>query len=154
MGSQDGKGLLGFLVATLIVFGIAWLAFPLLQRSTYSNNESAAVGTLRQIYQAQTDHYGGSRMYGSLARIQVAGISSDNFSSNGYEFFHSTTGAGTAWCAVAIPQLQTQVTAIGEPERREGKVFGINETGVVLQGVSMSACYGGTLDTAGGSPVR
>lgn len=154
MGSQDGKTLLSILITVLIVFAIMWVAVPWLQKSTLSGDETAAIETLRQIHQAQADYYGGTRMYASLAKINAPGISQDSFNLKGYEFYHSVTGSGSTWCAVAIPQLTEHATSLGTPQRRTGKIFGIDESGTVYKDVAESACWAGTLNTAGGSPVK
>jgi Tfp pilus assembly protein PilE len=154
MDSQDGRTFLSLLVTAFVVFCIAWVAVPWLQKSTLSGDESAAIETLRQIHQAQADYYGGTRMYASLAKINAPGISQDSFTLKGYEFYHSVTGSGSTWCAVAIPQLTEHATSLGTPQRRTGKVFGIDESGTVYKDVAESACYAGTLNTAGGSAVK
>ena len=113
MDSQAGKGMLGLLFAVLIVFAVMWLAVPWLQRSTMSADEASAVATLRAIHAAQVDHYGASRMYGSMGKLsnsKLVGQSQDSFTLKGYEFYHSATATGTRWCAVAIPEIETRVT--------------------------------------------
>ena len=146
MGSQDGKGLLGLLFAVLIVFIIAYFSVPWLQRVGIRPDEAAAVATLRQIHAAQQDHYGATRMYGSLAKLTNSKLMNhpqDDFTSGGYEFSHSASGGGRTWCAMAVPEQ-------GKPGRR----FAIDADGTVYENVSAHACYMGTLDKAFGSVVK
>ena len=147
MDSQEGKGLLGLLFAMLIVFLVAWVATPWLQRvGKLLPDETAAINTLRAIYTAQQDQYGASRMYGSLGKLtnsKLMNQSSDEFKSGGYEFSHSASGGGRSWCAMAAPEQ-------GKPGRR----FGIDADGTVYENVSVNACYMGTLDKAFGSVVK
>ena len=156
MDSQAGKGMLGLLFAVLIVFAVMWLAVPWLQKSTMSGDEGSAIATLKAIHAAQVDHYGASRMYGSMGKLsnsKLVAQSQDSFKLNGYEFYHSAAASGTKWCAVAIPEIETRTTSLGEPARKAGKNFGIDESGTVFQDVSPSACYAGTLDAAGAKRV-
>lgn len=146
MDSQDGKGLLGLLFAVLIVFIIAYFSVPWLQRVGIRPDEAAAVEMLKRIHAAQQDHYGASRMYGSLAKLtnsKLMNQSSDDFKSGGYEFSHSASGGGRSWCAMASPEQ-------GKPGRR----FGIDADGTVYENVAVNACYMGTLDKAFGSVVK
>ena len=157
MDSQAGKGMLGLVFAVLIVFAVMWLAVPWLQRSTISPDESSAIAMLRSIHAAQVDHYGASRMYGSMQKLSNSKLiaqSQDSFTLKGYEFYHSAPASGTKWCAVAIPEIETRTTSLGEPTRKAGKNFGIDDGGTVYQDVSPSACYAGSLDKSGGSAVK
>jgi hypothetical protein len=147
MDSQDGKGLLTLLFAVLVVFAVVWLAVPWLQKSGgLVPNETAAIGVLRSIHAAQADHFGASRMYGSMAKLakaKFAAHSQDNFSSGGYQFSHSASGGGSTWCAVAVPETG-----------KTGRTFGIDESGSVYEGVSNAACYMGTLNTTAAAVLK
>ena len=146
MSSEQGKGMLGLLFAVLIVFIIAYFSVPWLQRVGIRPDEAAAVEMLKRIHAAQADHFGASRMYGSLAKLtnsKLMNQSSDDFKSGGYEFSHSASGGGRSWCAMAAPEQ-------GKPGRR----FGIDADGTVYENVSVNACYMGTLDKAFGSVVK
>lgn len=147
MDSQDGKGLLGVLFAILIIFLIAWIATPWLQKTgRLVPDETAAVAVLKQIHSAQGDYYGATRMYGSMGKLSNSKLmaqTQDNFKSGGYEFSHSASGSGRGWCATAIPE-----------SGKSGRRFGIDESGSVYEGVSVNACYMGSLDRSGGSVVK
>jgi hypothetical protein len=149
--------MLGLLFAVLIVFAAMWLAVPWLQRSTMSGDEGSAVATLRSIHAAQKEMYGASRMYGSMGKLSNSKLiaqSQDSFSVKGYEFYHSAAPTGRTWCAVAIPEMDTQTRSVGQPTRKSGKNFGIDEAGTVYQDVSPSACYAGTLNTNGAAALK
>lgn len=157
MDSQAGKGMLGLLFAVLIVFAVMWVAVPWLQKSTMSGDEASAIATLRSIHAAQVDHYGASRMYGSMAKLSNSKLiyqSQDSFTLKGYEFYHSAAPTGRSWCAVAIPEIETRTTSLGQPTRKAGKNFGIDDSGTVFQDVSPSACYAGSLNTSGAKAVK
>ena len=147
MDSQDGKGLLGLLFVVLIIFMIAWVATPWLQRvGKLLPDEEAAIDTLRAIHTAQQEHYGASRMYGSLRKLTNSKLMNhalDDFTSGGYVFSHSTNGRGSTWCATAVPE-----------EGKPGRALGIDDSGAVWHGVSRGSCYMGSLATAGASPLR
>ncbi len=147
MGSQDGKGLLGLLLAVLIVFAVMWLAVPWLQKTgKLVPDEKAAIDMLRSIHRAEEDLYGASRMYGSMGRLSNSKLmpqAQDNFKSGGYEFYHSASGSGRTWCAAPMPE-----------QGKSGRRFGIDAEGTVYEGVSVNACYMGTLDKAFGSVVK
>ena len=157
MNGQAGRTMLSLMFTVLLVFAVMWLAVPWLQKSTMSADEGSAITALKTIHAAQVEHYGASRMYGSMQKLsnsKLVSQSQDSFTLKGYEFYHSAAAAGTKWCAVAIPEIETRSTSLGEPTRKAGKNFGIDQSGKVYQDVSPSACYAGTLDTAGASPVR
>ena len=157
MDSQAGKGMLGLLFAVLIVFAVMWLAVPWLQRSTISPDEGSAIGMLRSIHAAQQEMYGASRMYGSMVKLSNSKLitqSQDSFTLKGYEFYHSAAPTGRSWCAVAIPEIETRTTSLGQPTRKAGKNFGIDDSGIVYQDVSPSGCYAGTLNTSGASVLK
>ena len=126
MDSQEGKGLLGLLFAMLIVFLVAWVATPWLQRvGKLLPDETAAINTLRAIYTAQQDQYGASRMYGSLGKLtnsKLMNQSRDDFTSGGYVFSHSVSGRGSTWCATAVPE-----------SGKRGRSFAIDESGTVQE---------------------
>lgn len=146
MDSQDGKGLLGLLFAVLVVFAVMWLAVPWLQKSTVGADEEAAIATLRSIHAAQQDMYGASRMYGSMGKLANSKLfaqSQDTFKLKGYEFEHSTSGAGRTWCATAVPEA-------GKP----GRALGIDQSGTIWHGVAPGACYMGTLNTTAAAVLK
>ena len=125
MDSQDGKGMLGLLLAVLIVFAATWLAVPWLQRSRMSGDEGSAVATLRSIHAAQKEMYGASRMYGSMGKLansKLVAQSQDSFAVKGYKIEHSTNGRGSSWCASAVPD-----------EGKPGRTLGIDESGTVYE---------------------
>ena len=149
MKSERGEAaakLLFILVALAIV---AAFASPWLLRSHRSKEEAKAISTLRRIHAAQTDHYGASSLYGSMARLRdsklLEGSFQDKqFTMEGYKYFHSTDGTLKRFCAEAVPE--------GE---NAGKAFGIDESGVVLEYESTaSPCFAGILSKTGGQPVR
>ena len=138
MDSESGKGLLGLLFVVLIVFAAMWLAVPWLQRSTIGADEDSAVAMLRSIHAAQQDHYGASRMYGSMGKLANAKLiaqSQDTFTVKGYQFEHSTNGRGSTWCATAVPEA-------GKP----GRALGIDDSGTVYE--TPVRCVNGKLITA------
>jgi hypothetical protein len=129
----------------LIVFGL--IAVPkMLRNRAGGEGEIAAIAVLKQIHTAQADLFGASRMYGSMQRLSNSKLiqrSQDSFKELGYEFYHSTDGRGSTWCATAIPE-----------SGKSGRRFGIDESGSVYEGVSVNACYMGSLDRSGGSVVK
>ena len=147
MDSQDGKTIMSLLFAVLIVFAVMWLAVPWLQKTGgLVPNETAAVGILRSIHAAQSDHYGASRMYGSMGKLSNSKLTAhaqDDFKSGGYEFSHSTNGSGRTWCATAVPE-----------DGKPGKTLGIDQSGTVWHGVSRAACYSGSLNTTGATALK
>ena len=146
---QQGEAaakLLMFLVAITIAIAFA---SPWLLRSKKSSEETKAISTLRRIHSAQTDHYGASSLYGSMARLRDAKMlegpfSDKQFTMEGYKYFHSTDGTLKRFCAEAVPE--------GE---KPGKTYGIDESGVVLEFErTASPCFNGELTKTGGTPVR
>ena len=149
MESQRGD-VAAKLLMLLVALAIAGaVAAPWLLRSSRSKSETKAILTLRRIHSAQTEHYGASALYGSMARLTnsklLEGLFQDKqFEIDDYKFFHSTDGALKRFCAEAVPE-----------EKTAGKSYGIDESGVVLEFErTVSPCFNGELTKTGGSPIR
>lgn len=149
MSSQRGDVAAKLLLLLVAVAIIAAVASPWLLRSYRSNSEAKAISTLRRIHSAQTEHYGASTLYGSMAKLtnskMLEGPFQDKqFEMEGYKYFHSTDGTLKRFCAEAVPD--------GE---KPGKTYGIDESGQVLEFErNVSPCFAGVLTKLGGTPVR
>ena len=141
MKRQNGFSIIGILIAVIVIMIFVVLAAPRLMRNESQPNETAAIATLRMIHAAESDHFGASRMYGSLGKLTNSKLLSGSFpeggfTRDGYEFTHSTNGSGRVWCAAAVPE-----------QGKTGGTFGIDESGVLAEGLgSTSPCYMGVLD--------
>src|SRR5688572_22900701 len=74
-----------------------------LLRSEHTPQEAAAIATLRQIHTAQTEQYGASRIYASIAKLKdakrlPASFRTDAFETENYRFTHTTAGSWQRWC--------------------------------------------------------
>ena len=149
MGRPQGSSAVRFLTLLTAVAIVGAIASPWLLRSKRTETEAKAISTLRRIHSAQTDHYGASMLYGSMARLTNSkylegGFQDKQFTMEGYKYFHSTDGTLKRFCAEAVPE--------GE---RPGKSYGIDESGVVLEFErTVSPCFNGELSKIGGTPVR
>ena len=149
MESQRGDGAAKMLIVLVALAIAGAIAAPWLLRSSRSKGEAKAITNLRKIHAAQTEHYGGSSLYGSMARLTNSKLLEGNFQDKqftmeGYKYFHSTDGTLKRFCAEAVPE-----------EKTAGKSYGIDESGVVLEFErTVSPCFNGELTKTGGSPIR
>ena len=147
--SQRGDVAARLLMLLVSVAIVAAIASPFLLRSGRSETEAKAISTLRRIHSAQTDYFGASSLYGSMARLTNSKLlegkfQDKQFEMEGYKYFHSTDGTLKRFCAEAVPE-----------EGKPGKTYGIDESGVVLEFErTVSPCFGGVLTKTGGTPVR
>ena len=149
MSSQRGEAAAKLLFILLALAIAAAFAAPWFLSSRRSVEEAAAISTLRRIHTAQSQQYGASALYGSIARLKESKLvdprfQDKQFTIEGYKYFHSTDGAMKSFCAEAVPE-----------EGKSGKTYGIDESGVVLEFErNVSPCFGGVLTKTGGTPVR
>jgi len=149
MSTQKGDAAAKLLMLLVGLAVVGAFASPWLLRSYRSKEEAKAISMLRRIHSAQTDHYGASRLYGSMAKLRDAKMlegpfQDKQFTMEGYKYFHSTDGTLKRFCAEAVPE--------GE---KAGKTYGIDETGVLLEyDRNVSPCFAGELSRTGGTPVR
>jgi len=140
MSSRSGDSTLRLLFILLVLVAIGAFVGPKLLKSKELKEESTAIETLRSIYAAQKDIYGASRMYGSMQRLSNSKLiqrSQDSFKELGYEFYHSTDGRGSTWCATATPEAG-----------KSGRSFGIDESGSVYS--TQLRCSNGQLTMENG----
>lgn len=144
MLSQKGFSLLEFLVIVLILVLFVAIATPLLTRSDHASAESKAIATLKQIYTAEQDHFGATRLYGPMSKLALPNRAPDQgFTAEGYAYYLTVGGGFRRWCAAAAPD-----------KKGEGRYFGIDETGTILSARSPIDCSDGSLDKSRGDIVK
>lgn len=149
MSSQRGDVAARLLVLMVVMAVAGAVAAPWLLRSKRTAEETQAISTLRRIHSAQTENYGASALYGSMAKLTNSKLleptfQDKQFTIEGYRYFHATDGPMKRFCAEAVP-------AEGSP----GDSYGIDETGVVYEFErNTSPCYSGTLSKTGGKAVK
>lgn len=148
-----GFSLVELLVVVIIIAIIAAIAIPSLLASRIAANEASAVQTLRSIHSAEVTYFavaGGYSTYGNFATLSGQGLLDSTFtgasvSRSGYTFSQSVPVPPTGYCADALP-----VSAQSGTMR-----FGIDQTGVLLQGLTAATpCDTGVLDITGGTPIQ
>ena len=151
MSSQRGEASAKILLLLLVCAIFGAIASPWLLRSRRSTAEEKAIATLQRIHSAQTDYFGGTRLYASMAKLSNTklfdGPGSDvPFERDGYEFTHSNAAGWQRWCAQAVPKAA--------PLKLEAGTFAIDESGIVKEfPAGSSPCYAGELQSPG-TPVR
>lgn len=142
--SQKGFSLLEFLVVVLILVLFLAIATPLLTRPDHASAESKAIAAKRQIYTAEQDHFGATRLYGPMSKLVLPNRGPDQgFTAEGYAYYLTVGGAFRRWCAAAVPE-----------KAGEGRHFGIDETGTILAARSPIDCSDGSLDRSRGDIVK
>jgi type II secretory pathway pseudopilin PulG len=149
MSPERGEAAAKLLFLLLVCAIAGAVTAPWLLRSKRSSHEEKAIATLKQIHNAQTNYFGGTRLYASMAKLantkRFDGPVTDKpFKRDGYQFTHTTAGSLQRWCAQAIPDS-------AEPT---GSIYGIDESGIVKEfPAGTSPCYAGELQSPG-SPIR
>jgi type IV pilus assembly protein PilA len=146
---NEGFSLVELLVVVIIIGIIAAIAIPSLLASRRAANEASAIQSLRSIHSAQATYYAttGAGAYGDLAALSGAGLLDPTFTGatmtkSGYTIAESA--AAGAYCAEAEPVSATSGT----------RLFGVDDKGVIYQGVGTGKCATGVLDKTGGAPIQ
>lgn len=115
-------------LAVLLIFCIGMaIAWPYLTLSRNASAEAKAVNALRQVHEAQKDHFAGRRYYGTAEQLKSFGALSgvdlqpeNNMAAVGvesritYSIDIQVGGGRTRWCAGAIPNPKGRTIAIDE----------------------------------------
>jgi type II secretory pathway pseudopilin PulG len=128
---------------------VAAIAVPSLVSSRQAANESAALGTLRQVQTAQVGYrlkFGAGKSYASFDQLRAAGLLDAKFtgSKNNYAFDGSLTADGSGYCMRAAPASSDEM-----------KYFGLSNRGIVYESAVADeiTCADGVLTTGGGAQM-
>lgn len=139
MKNQKGFSLVELLVVVIIIAIIAAIAIPNLLSSRRNANQASAKANLRTIHSAEITYFAANGTYGDFAALAATAngdLIDDSFTATSVvknTFTYTLTTGTNIYCAMAI---SSDTAALD---------YGVDEQGVLFEGVGPATCSGGDL---------